>query len=164
MDCQWCNRGSPRKPSQRGGIWEIGQVTTNILRKPKLLVKSHPLGWRPGISSLTSLMVHTVFFVNIGIKKFAGRYRAFGYGILFQNCTDLLWKKMFLGIAKNFSNLRLKAKNFEFFFEITKTIFSQLKNEEQNFYLKQNIFLSYSWGFLRSNKFRNSNLEKIIRI
>ena len=66
-----------------GGIWEIGQTTTNILRKPKLLVKSHPLGWRPETSSLTSLMVHTVFFVNIGIKKFAGRYRAFGYGILF---------------------------------------------------------------------------------
>ena len=48
----------------------------------------------------------------------------------YQNCSDLLWKKIVLVNEKNVWNLRLKAKNLQNF-EITRIIYSNSERAEQ---------------------------------
>ena len=44
-----------------------------------------------------------------------------------QNCSDLLWEKIVLVIEKNFWNSRLKAKNFQKFWDHFNNLFKQWK-------------------------------------
>ena len=44
-----------------------------------------------------------------------------------QNCSDLLWEKIVLGIEKNFWNSRLKAENFQTFWDHLNNLFKQWK-------------------------------------
>ena len=131
------------------------------VQEAKLLVKSHPFRWRgcPGTSYVTSLMVSTVFLVNIGLKKFPGTYRAFGCGILF---PKLYWPTVKKKSKKTFQiwgwRPRILIFFFFFFFLNTRTIYSNSWRTVQ--FLQQIAFSTCSWQFLRSNTFRNSNLEK----
>ena len=46
----------------------------------------------------------------------------------YQNCSDLLWEKIVLVIEKNFWNSRLKAKNFQKFWDHLNNLFKQWKD------------------------------------
>ena len=45
----------------------------------------------------------------------------------YQNCSDLLWEKIVLVIEKNFWNSRLKAENFQNFWDHLNNLFKQWK-------------------------------------
>ena len=45
----------------------------------------------------------------------------------YQNCSDLLWEKIVLVIEKNFWNSRLKAENFQSFWDQKNNLFEQWK-------------------------------------
>ena len=45
----------------------------------------------------------------------------------YQNCSDLLWEKIVLVIEKNFWNSRLKAENFQNFWNHFNNLFKQWK-------------------------------------
>ena len=45
----------------------------------------------------------------------------------YQNCSDLLWDKIVLVIEKNFWNSRLKAENFQKFWDHWNNLFKQWK-------------------------------------
>ena len=45
----------------------------------------------------------------------------------YQNCSDLLWEKIVLVIEKNFWNSRLKAENFQKFWDHLNNLFKQWK-------------------------------------
>ena len=69
-------------------------------------------------------------------------------GIFYQNCSDLLWKKLlYVVFDKNFWSSRLKAENFQSF-EITRTIYWNSERSEQ-FLVTEcilNLFLDFG-GF-----------------
>ena len=72
------------------------------------------------------------------------------YFIIYRNCSDLLWKKMFKWSRKTFE-IRGGRLRICKMFEITRTIYSNSERSEQ--FLKQNAFLTCSWRFLRSSIF-----------
>ena len=45
----------------------------------------------------------------------------------YQNCNDLLWKKIVPVIEKNFSNWRLKVENLQHFWDHYNNLFKQWK-------------------------------------
>jgi hypothetical protein len=55
-------------------------------------------------------------------------------------CTSILFRKLFLWLRKPFSNLKLKAENFQKI-GITRTIHSKSKKSQQ--FLKQNTYIHF---------------------
>ena len=76
----------------------------------------------------------------------------------YQICSDLQWEKIVLVIEKHFWNSRLKAGNLQEFRDHYNNLFKHWK-------VRQNVSLTCSWRFLRSNKFEQLEfkLEKILQ-
>ena len=78
----------------------------------------------------------------------------------FQNCSDLLWEKMFQWSGTSFESWGWRpsvCKNFE----ITKIIHSNSERSGQ--FLKQNAFLTCSWRYLRSTILEQLKLKYVIK-
>ena len=61
-------------------------------------------------------------FMYVSLKIFSNLSKTFRYFketmvFCYQNCSDLLWEKIVLVIEKNFWNSRLKAENFQNFWD-----------------------------------------------
>ena len=80
----------------------------------------------------------------------------------YQNCSELLWEKMFLWLRKTFEIRSWRLRIFKIF-EITGTIYSNSERSEQ-FLVTECFFLTCSWRFLISNKLEQLEfkLEKIL--
>ena len=68
----------------------------------------------PGITN--ALRTYVVYY-NLPWPTYDNTFLKLSLVFCYQNCSDLLWEKIVLVIEKNFWNSRLKAENFQNFWD-----------------------------------------------
>ena len=66
-------------------------------------------------------------WTSFSIRFLKKRLKKMKLVFCFQNCSDLLWEKIVLVIEENFWNSRLKAENFQNFWDHLNNLFKQWK-------------------------------------